>query len=96
MKGSKPLLDENDEVRELTYEDFKAFRPVSQVLSPELIRELDARRRGPQRAATKERTTIRLSRDVLQQFRATGPGWQTRIDAALRQWLETHSPASST
>jgi len=24
---------------------------------------------------------------VLEQFRATGPGWQTRIDAALKDWL---------
>ena len=38
-------------------------------------------------------TTIRLSPDVVQAFRATGSGWQTRIDAALQDWLKTHSPA---
>jgi uncharacterized protein (DUF4415 family) len=32
-------------------------------------------------------TTIRLDQDVLEQFRATGPQWQSRINAALRQWL---------
>jgi uncharacterized protein (DUF4415 family) len=36
-------------------------------------------------------TTIRLSPDVLQAFRAAGDGWQTRIDAALKDWLRTHS-----
>jgi uncharacterized protein (DUF4415 family) len=36
-------------------------------------------------------TTIRLSNDVLQAFRATGDGWQTRVDAALKDWLKTHS-----
>ncbi|MHB1642239.1 MAG: BrnA antitoxin family protein [Acidithiobacillus sp.] len=31
-------------------------------------------------------------RDVLEMFRASGPGWQTRMNAALRDWLKTHSP----
>ncbi len=49
--------------------------------------------RGPQKAPTKVATTIRLSPDVMDAFKATGAGWQTRIDAALRDWLKTHSPA---
>lgn len=44
--------------------------------------------RGPQKAPTKEVVTIRLSRDVVERLRASGPGWQTRVDAALRQWIE--------
>lgn len=51
------------------------------------------RRSRPPAAVTKERITIRLSRDVVAQFRATGDGWQTRMDAALKDWLKTHSPA---
>jgi len=47
----------------------------------------------PRAPVTKERITIRLSPDVVQTFRATGDGWQTRVDAALRDWLKTHSPA---
>ena len=31
-------------------------------------------------------------RDVLEMFRASGPGWQTRLNAALRDWLKSHSP----
>jgi uncharacterized protein (DUF4415 family) len=41
----------------------------------------------PKADVTKERITIRLSADVLAQFRATGPGWQTRINTALESWL---------
>ncbi|NDU79957.1 MAG: BrnA antitoxin family protein [Ferrovum sp.] len=37
----------------------------------------------PKAEVTKERITIRLSRDVVTQFRASGEGWQTRIDEAL-------------
>ncbi len=44
--------------------------------------------RGPQKAPTKEVVTIRLSRDVVERLRASGPGWQTRVDTALRQWIE--------
>ncbi|MFA5731698.1 MULTISPECIES: BrnA antitoxin family protein [Acidithiobacillus] len=29
---------------------------------------------------------------MLEMFRASGPGWQTRMNAALRGWLKTHSP----
>ena len=44
----------------------------------------------PIAAVTKERITIRLSREVVERFRATGAGWQTRIDAALKDWLREH------
>jgi uncharacterized protein (DUF4415 family) len=44
----------------------------------------------PKAEVTKERITIRLSRDVVMQFRATGEGWQTRIDSALRQFITEH------
>ena len=49
------------------------------------------RRGRPLAAVTKERITIRLSRDVVERFRASGDGWQTRVDAALKEWLTTHS-----
>ncbi|MDK9720009.1 MAG: BrnA antitoxin family protein [Rhodospirillales bacterium] len=39
----------------------------------------------PPAAVTKERITIRLSREVVNHFRATGPGWQTRIDDVLKK-----------
>jgi len=44
----------------------------------------------PKAEITKERISIRLSRDVVTQFRSTGEGWQTRIDAALRQFISEH------
>lgn len=45
----------------------------------------------PKLEAPKISTTIRLDADVLARFRAGGAGWQSRINAALRQWLEEHS-----
>ena len=39
----------------------------------------------PKSAAPKVSTTLRLDPDVLESFRAGGPGWQSRINAALRK-----------
>lgn len=43
------------------------------------------RRRGRPAGSDKEQITIRLDKDVLDKFRAAGPGWQTRINEALRR-----------
>ena len=91
MASRKPLIDEDGEVRELSAADMAKFRPAAEVLPASLKRKLGVR--GPQKAPTKERITIRLSREVVDQFRESGEGWQTRVDAALRDWLKHHSPA---
>lgn len=85
MPKSKRLIDAKGEVRELNAADIKRFRPAKQVLPDTLLAELKVR--GPQKAPVKERITIRLSPEVVQQFRKTGDGWQTRVDAALKDWL---------
>lgn len=56
-----------------------------------LPESLQVKLRGrPKAAVTKERITIRLSQDVVDRFRASGDGWQTRVDAALKDWLNSH------
>jgi len=88
---SKPLTTRNGELREdLTDQELANFRPASEVLPPSLQTKLRGR---PKAAVTKERITIRLSPEVVGAFRATGDGWQTRMDKALKDWLKTHSPA---
>jgi uncharacterized protein (DUF4415 family) len=64
---------------------------VSQSLD-ELRSKLEARQtRGKKRQPTKEQIAIRFSPEVLEAFRASGKGWQTRMDEALKEWLKTHS-----
>jgi uncharacterized protein (DUF4415 family) len=48
------------------------------------------RTRGPNKNPTKEQVAIRFDREVLVAFRARGPGWQTRMNAALKEWLASH------
>ena len=44
-----------------------------------------------QDGVTTAQVVIRFERDVLSAFRAAGPGWQTRMNEALRDWLRAHS-----
>jgi uncharacterized protein (DUF4415 family) len=37
--------------------------------------------------------SLRISPDVVEFFRATGDGWQTRMDDALREWVDQHKAA---
>ena len=92
MPKLKPLIDKSGEVRELTAADMRRFRPATEILPKALLTKLNVR--GPQKAPTKERITIRLSPEVVQRFRDTGEGWQTRVDTALKEWLKSHKPAN--
>jgi uncharacterized protein (DUF4415 family) len=92
MPKSKPLTDAEGEVRELTAADMKCFQYAKQALHGTSLKKLNVR--SPQRAPTKERITIRLSPEVVQRFRDTGDGWQSRVDTALKDWLKTHKLAS--
>jgi len=42
----------------------------------------------PKTDSPKRAVNLRLSQRVLASFRAGGPGWQTRINAALEAWLD--------
>lgn len=98
MSKQSPMIDDDGEVRELTAEDMRLFRPAADVLPPDLLAGLVALRkqrgeRGPQKSPTKVPTTIRFDADVLAALKASGKGWQTRVNEAVKDWLKTHSPA---
>jgi uncharacterized protein (DUF4415 family) len=44
----------------------------------------------PVGSGKKEQVAIRIDHDVLTAFRNAGPGWQTRMNNALKEWLQTH------
>lgn len=48
------------------------------------------RRGRPKLEHPKIPTSIRLDADLVDAFKATGPGWQTRVNAVLREWLKAH------
>ena len=49
------------------------------------------RARGPGQKPRKTQLTVRYSPEVVAYFKATGKGWQARMDAALKEWIAQHS-----
>jgi uncharacterized protein (DUF4415 family) len=74
-----------DDVRspELTAEEIARAKPFAEVF-PELAASI-RRGRGPNKAPTKKLISLRLSGQVIEAYKAKGPGWQSRIDADLRR-----------
>ncbi|WCT75057.1 BrnA antitoxin family protein [Sphingomonas naphthae] len=88
MASDKPPIVFDEDNPEWTEEDFARARPAAEVLSPEVLAAFGKRGRGrPVGSATsnKERVSLRLDKDALERFRADGPGWQTRINDAVRK-----------
>jgi len=86
-KRRPPLTDEDGEVRELTREDFRGMRPVREAM-PELIEAMAEFRRKlgrPKAEAPKVHIGFRLSADVVESLKASGPGYNARVEQALRE-----------
>ena len=73
---------------EWTAADFARAVPVAGMSLSEIAAELKRTRgrpKGSLKADPKQQVTLRLDRDVIEKFRATGAGWQSRINEALRK-----------
>lgn len=83
----------DDDAHELDDEWFAKAKPASEIFTPETYAALVAMKRPrgrPKAETTKVFTAIRLDADLLDAFKATGKGWQTRMNAALRQFIAEH------
>jgi uncharacterized protein (DUF4415 family) len=87
--------------------DARTMQPNEYDHAPELSQEwldkagyyigdkLIRRGRGrPKSDAPKQQVTLRLDQDVIAGMRASGPGWQTRVNEALRRWVQRQRKAS--
>ncbi len=85
-----------DDAPELSEEDFArgqwmiGEQEVSRKEAQQAVRNL--LRGRPAGTSTKTSTTIRFDNDVLAAFKASGKGWQSRINSALREWLKENNP----
>jgi uncharacterized protein (DUF4415 family) len=93
----KPWVDPDD-APELTHDFFEqgewkiGEQPVSPQAGAAALREAlspgGVKLQGAQQALT-----VRFDPEVVAAFKATGQGWQARMNDALKDWLQTHSPA---
>lgn len=75
---------------EWTAEEIRQSRLLMDALPKETAEAVRRYRgqRGPQKHPTKELVSLRIDRDVVAAYRATGPGWQRRASAALRTYAQ--------
>lgn len=73
---------------ELTLGDFVRGRPATEAV-PHIVDALRRSRGRPKSDAPKTQVTLRLSQEVLEHFKAGGPGWQTRIDDTLKKVIRS-------
>ncbi|MBK6853067.1 MAG: BrnA antitoxin family protein [Burkholderiales bacterium] len=87
------LIDNDDPEADEAW--FAKARPAKEMLadmmgdaaSKEMLKLKHGR---PPSTAPKEHVNIRLDADIVQSFKLTGDGWQTRLNNALREWLSAH------
>lgn len=91
QNSSKPWVDPDD-APELTDEFFEkgTWHIGDRIVTQEEVRAEVAKQRGrPAGTGTKISTTIRFDAEVLAAFKATGDGWQTRMNEVLKEWLRS-------
>ena len=82
----EPEVVFDDDNPEWTEADFARAKGPEHLSAAELAAfpRTAAKLRGRQKAPVKRQVTLRLDADVVDHFRAGGPGWQTRLNQRLR------------
>lgn len=88
-----PEMDEFEQALLRSLEQAKAGEYARVSTPADILVRRRGRPAGSRKAAPKIQTAIRFDPDVLAGLRATGRGWQTRANDALREWLKTQRPA---
>jgi len=78
------------DIPEQSAADFAKMQPAREALPKRIKRAIG--QRGPGRKTAKQPVTLRLDPDVIERFKATGPGWQTRMHTILKK----HAPRAAT
>lgn len=82
----RPLADKDGEIRELTARDMRLFRPIVEV-DPGMVDAMQGFRRKlgrPKAEAPKVHIGFRLASDVVASIKASGRGYNARVEQALR------------
>jgi uncharacterized protein (DUF4415 family) len=83
----RPLADKDGEIRELSAEDMRLFKPIAEVDVGMLNAMKEFRRKAgrPKAEAPKVHIGFRLASDVVASIKASGRGYNARVEQALRE-----------
>ncbi len=97
---SKPFPSKPDEIEaaiqaapERAHDPESSYDPNDSTAVEAFWQKATVRRpgeRGPGKKAKKVLLSVRYSPDVVDYFKSTGEGWQTRMDEALKEWMAAH------
>jgi len=97
---SKPFPSKPDEIEsviqaapERVHDPESPYDPNDRTAVEAFWKKATVRRpgeRGPGKKAKKVLLSVRYSPDVVDYFKSTGEGWQTRMDEALQEWMAAH------
>jgi uncharacterized protein (DUF4415 family) len=82
----RPLADKDGEVRDLTAKDMRLFKPIAEV-DPGMVEAMKEFRRlvgRPKAQSPKVHIGFRLASDVVASIKASGRGYNARVEQALR------------
>jgi len=88
MASNKPLLVSDDDNPEWSAADFARAQPITGFPALAAVFPNGAKPRGRPKGSTrsaKSLVSLRIDNDVLERFRAGGPGWQRRVNEVLRK-----------
>jgi len=96
MRAARERGESKTDLAILRQHKLTGIEPEDDEDSPDasmLMREAIAQRRAgrPAGSGNKEQVAIRFDKEILEAFRATGRGWQTRMNEALKEWLKEHA-----
>ena len=84
-----PTLEEDQLITAAAESDADALPLTDEQMSA--MAAMRVLRGRPKLAAKKQLVSIRYSPEVIDYFRASGAGWQARMDAVLKEYVEAHS-----
>jgi uncharacterized protein (DUF4415 family) len=98
-KQKRDLENEDDGSQEWTETDFAnamTFDQLPKTLQEKLlaINEIGRSRGRPKKENPKQEVKLRVDPEVLSAFKATGRGWQTRMNQALKEWIAAYNPSA--
>jgi uncharacterized protein (DUF4415 family) len=83
MKANPYLID--DENPEWTKDDFAHAKRGYEFFTPEQLAAIEKAQLKMREQHAQKRVSLTLDVDILNRFKATGKGWQSRVNQALRE-----------